>query len=296
MKSKLIFTLGLVIIVSSCSMNFLFLHPHNLNEDSTFQQYNGEKKDTMHLKFANHNEPNFYYESGINTDLGYSIESVNYPNSNKDTLNAWVIRPTGVYNGTTLFFLHGNTGHVVLNYQLATPFAERGFKVFLFDYSEFGFSQGKAKRKNVLIDANSSLDYLLSLDEFKDEKIIIYGQSLGGHLAPVIGKQNESKIDGVVLEGAFSSHDDIAGEKAGFIGKWFVGEKYSAKDSIPLIKKPVLVIHSIGDRTIPIEHGKRLYAAATEPKSFYQIDSTHILGPLYYADSIVARIERMFPD
>jgi pimeloyl-ACP methyl ester carboxylesterase len=138
-------------------MNFLFLYPHNLNEDSTFQQYNGEKKDTMHLKFANQNEPNFYYESGINTDLGYSIESVNYPNSNEDTLNAWVIRPTGAYNGTTLFFLHGNTGHVVLNYQLATPFAERGFKVFLFDYSEFGFSQGKAKRKNVLIDANSSL-------------------------------------------------------------------------------------------------------------------------------------------
>jgi fermentation-respiration switch protein FrsA (DUF1100 family) len=97
------------------------------------------------------------------------------------------------------------------------------------------------------------------------------------------------------LEGAFSSHDDIAGERAGFIGRWFIGEKYSAKDSIPLIKKPVLVIHSIGDRTIPIEHGKRLYAAATEPKSFYQIDSTHILGPLYYADSIVARIERMFP-
>lgn len=296
MKLKVLFTLALVIIVSSCSMNFLFLHPYELTEDSTFQQFDSDRQDTIRLKFNNKNEPYFNYDSGMDLQLGYSIESVNYPNSNEDTLNAWVIRPTGEYNGTTLFFIHGNTGHVVLNYQLATPFAERGYKVFLFDYSEFGFSQGKAKRKNVLIDANSSLDYMLSLDEFKDEKILIYGQSLGGHLAPVVGKQNESKIDGVVLEGAFSSHDDIAGETAGFIGRWSIGEKYSAKDSIPLIKKPVLVIHSVGDLTIPYSHGERLFAAATEPKSFYQIDSTHILGPLYYADSIVARMERMFPD
>lgn len=296
MKLKLLFTLGLVVIVSSCSMNFLFLYPYDLSEDSTFQQYDSKNQDTIRLRFTDKHEPVFYYDSGMDLQLGYSIESVNYPNSNEDTLNAWVIRPTGEYNGATLFFLHGNTGNVVLNYILATPFAERGYKVFLLDYSEFGFSQGKAKRKNILIDANSSLDYLLSLDEFKDEKILIYGQSLGGHLASVVGKKNESKIDGIVVEGAFSNHDAIASEKAGFIGRWFVGEKYSAIDSIPLIKKPVLVIHSVGDLTVPFAHGERLYAAASEPKSFYQIDSAHILGPLYYADSIVSRMESMFSE
>ena len=109
-----------------------------------------------------------------------------------------------------------------------------------------------------------------------------------------MGKQNEVKIDGIVLEGAFSCHDDVAASRVGFLGRWFVGEKYSAKDSIPLIKKPVLVIHSISDETIPFKQGKKLFDVATEPKDFYQIDSTHILGPIYYADSIVSRMERLF--
>ena len=172
MNLKPLYLFICALIVSSCSMNFLFLFPRELTKDSTFQQFDSEKEDTLHLKFSDANEPQFYYQNGANVESHYSIESRSYPNSNQDTLNAWILRPTSEYNGTTLFFLHGNFGNVVLNYPLAAPFAERGYKVFIFDYSEFGFSQGKATRKNVLIDANSSLDYMLSLDEFKNEHIL----------------------------------------------------------------------------------------------------------------------------
>jgi len=275
-------------------MNSLFLFPYELNNDSTFKMYDEEKGDTLNLKFKN-KAPEFFYADGSPTDSKYTIENLIYPNANKDSLNAWIIRPKGEYNGTTLFFLHGNAGNLVYQYRLATPFAERGYKVFLFDYSEFGFSQGKATRKNVLIDANSSLDYLLNLEEFKNDQILVYGQSLGGHLATVITKQNQEKVDGMVIEGAFSSHDDIAHHRVPVFGKWFVGERYSAKDSIPLIKKPVLIVHSINDKAIPFEQGRILYDAATEPKEFFEIDSSHLNGPIYYADEIVSRMKRLFP-
>ena len=48
------------------------------------------------------------------------------------------------------------------------------------------------------------------------------------------------------------------------------------------------------DETIPFKHGAKLFDVATEPKDFYKIDSSHIMGPIYYADSIVLRMERMF--
>lgn len=275
-------------------MNFLFMHPNELTKDSTFQVYDADKEDSLNLKFSNHKDPHFYYTKGTQLDQKFTIENHFYPNANNDTLNAWLLRPTGEFNGTTIFFLHGNAGNLVYNYQLVTPFVERGYKVFLFDYSGFGFSEGKPTRKNILIDANSSLDYLLTLNEFKNDKIIAYGQSLGGHLATVVMKQNESRINGLVIEGAFSSHDDIAADRASFLGRWFVDEKYSAKDSIPLIHNPILVIHTAPDRMVPFEQGKLLYDAATEPKEFYRLDSCHICGPIHYADSIVSRMERLF--
>lgn len=291
---KSFYFIVLIAILSSCSMNSLFLFPFKLKSDSTFQMYDAKMEDSLNLKFGNQNEPIFFYSRGTPSDLVYSIENCLYPNVNGDTLNAWIMRPKIQSNGQTLFFLHGNAGNIVYNYQLAEPFVKRGYKVFLIDYSEFGFSQGKASRNNLLIDANSSLDYLIAREEFKNEKIIIYGQSLGGHLAGAIANMNESKIHGVVIEGGFSSHDDVAASRASFLGRWFVGEKYSAKDSISLIDKPVLIVHSLTDKTIPFKQGKLLYDMATEPKEFYQIDSAHIRGPLYYADSIVAKMTRLF--
>lgn len=294
MKSNYFYLLLVAVILSSCSMNFLFLFPRNLKQDKTFQIYDDEKEDTLNLKFVDQNTPDFYYSKTGKTELEYTIENCYYPNTNGDSLNSWIMRPNAGSNGQTIFFLHGNAGNLVYNYQLAEPFVKRGYKVFLIDYSEFGFSQGKATRKNVLIDANSSLDFLLSLDEFKDEKIIIYGQSYGAHLAVVVGQQNQSKISGIVVEGGFSNHKDVAATRASFLGRLFVAEQYSAIDSIPMLKKPVLFIHSLKDKTVKIKLGRKLYEAANEPKEFYQIDCGHIRGPLFYADSIVAKMERLF--
>jgi fermentation-respiration switch protein FrsA (DUF1100 family) len=72
-----------------------------------------------------------------------------------------------------------------------------------------------------------------------------------------------------------------------------VKEQYSAKDSIEFIEKPVLIVHSISDRTVKYKLGEKLYKNATDPKEFYSIDSCHICGPLYYADSIVSRMQVM---
>ena len=282
----------LIVILSfgSCSFNSLFLYPYELNESSTFKEFDENNNDTLQLNFDKNSNPVFGYVSNKEYKPKYKIEGLFIENNNGDSLNAWVMTPKEGGNGTTIYYLHGNAGNLVYQYQLMTPFVERGFTVFMIDYSEFGFSQGEATRKNVLADAYAGFDYVLSLNP---EKLILYGQSLGGHLAAAIANKYEEHIDALVVEAAFSSHKDIAAKDFKILGRIFVKEGYSAKDSIPLFSKPLLVIHSTEDKMVPYKHGVKLYNKATEPKSIYTIDKPHVLGPLYYADSIAFKMEHM---
>ncbi len=279
--------------ISSCALNKLFLVPGKLNDDSSYKRYVEDYNDTLKLTFAEDKSPVIVDSKQQLVDLPYNIQSIFFENRNNDKINAWFMTPRVAYNGTTLYFLHGNAGNIAYQFGLATPFVERGYQVFMIDYSGFGFSEGKATRKHVLTDANDGLDYLINHSEIEYEKLLIYGQSLGGHLAAVVASRNQDIIDGVIIEGAFSSHSSIANEHVPILGYIFTREMYSAKKSIPTFQKPVLIIHSTEDETIPYEHGIELFEAATTPKSLYTIDQRHIRGPLYYPDSIVARMESM---
>ena len=44
---------------------------------------------------------------------------------------------------------------------------KNGFQIFIFDYSGFGYSEGKATRKNALEDAFSAFQFFKNLDEVK---------------------------------------------------------------------------------------------------------------------------------
>jgi fermentation-respiration switch protein FrsA (DUF1100 family) len=144
-----------------------------------------------------------------------------------------------------------------------------------------------------LLDAHSALDYVKSRTDLNSTKLVIYGQSLGGHLSAVVASHRQAEIDGLIVEGAFSSHKDIAGETAGILGKIFVSEKYSAVKSLKNFNKPLLIVHSTEDTIIPFKMGKKLFEKANAPKEFLDIRGCHICGPQLYADTISRRIIRM---
>jgi len=267
------------------------LHPFDLNENSQMTVYSKEYSDTISIEF-NRSQPLFYHSNGEIVNLKYNIESSFIENSNGDSLNTWLISPKENFNGKLIYFLHGNAGNILYQFTLATPFVERGYKVLMIDYSEFGFSEGEATRKNVLQDGFDGMDYLINHPEIERKSITIYGQSLGGHLSILVANKYQNKIDGVVAEGAFSSHSSVAGNRVPILGNIFVRELYSAKKTISNIKKPILIIHSTEDKTVKYKHGKKLYKKANSPKEFYTIDKPHVLGPLYFADSITYKMSQ----
>ena len=280
-------------LVASCSLNKTFLHPFPLKIDDSLSAFVPEANDTLTLSFNADSSARIVNSLGETPDLPYTLETVFFENRSGHNLNGWLFTPSENYNGTIIYFLHGNAANIAYQYLFATPFVNAGYQVFIFDYSGFGFSEGKATRKAVYQDATDGLNYLISREDIHYDHLLIYGQSLGGHLSVVIANENQDKIDGLVTEGAFSSHKDIAAESVPFLGRIFTREMYSAEKNIGDFKKPILIIHSTEDARIPFSHGERLIELANEPKEMYIIDKEHIRGPLFYADSITAKMARM---
>lgn len=289
-SSKLYFIL-FPIILCSCSFNFMFLVPTKLNDkNSSASIRHFESKDTLLVTYNAQKDPSFLNISDTSYVMDFSIQNGFIPNQ-KDSLNYWYIKPNHP-NDTILFFLHGNAGHLPSQYQEMLPFVKEGYSTFIIDYSGFGWSSGKAKRKIVLTDALTAFDYMMADTLIKKRATIVYGQSLGGHLAVVMAEQRQDKIDKLIIEGAFSSHKKIASDVAGFLGNWFVKEGYAAYESIARMNIPTTIIHSTEDEVIPFYHGWALYELCSAPKTFLKIDKCHICAPFYYADKILAEIRK----
>lgn len=290
-RLNIVLLLFSALIVHSCSLNKMFLHPVKLPSEAKGLTLKTEK-DTTHVYFGENYQPTFLTSEKDTIHQNFTIESIVFENSDGNTLNGWFLQSKTVPSVATIIHFHGNAGSLLHQYMAISPLTSEGFRVFVFDYSGFGFSEGKATRKNVLKDAHSVMDFVKSKIGL-NEKIVLYGQSLGGHLAGVVGTQRQNEIDALVIEGAFSSHKNIAREFAGGFGKMMTKELYSTLDSIPNFKKPVLIIHSTEDETIPFTHGQKIFESATEPKSFYEVKECHICAPEFYAKEIADKIREM---
>lgn len=290
-KTTLLFVLGLLFV--SCSMNKSFLKPQKIPIAAKKAKIISEK-DTLVFNFGENYQPTIKTLKNIDVNLDYTIESVIFNSSNGNKLNGWFIKPKNIKATTTLLHFHGNAGALINQYQAIVPLIKHGFQVFIFDYSGFGFSEGEATRDNLLVDGLAALDFLLTKTEIKNTKIALYGQSIGGHLAAVIAEKRQNDIDGLIIEGGFTSYKAIAGKKVPLIGSILVKQNNSAIESIRNFNKSVLIIHSTEDKVIPFSMGKKLFESANEPKNFYEIKGKHIYGVIDYSEDIANKIKNLF--
>lgn len=295
MKYALLLSIG--VLFSSCSFNFAFYQPDKLKKNLTEVRIPGkEKGDTTLLHFRGENHiVSFTDTHNEPKDIGYDVETINIKSTSGNMLYSWFLKPRTAPKATVLF-LHGNGGNILSQVALMLPLVKRGYQVLVVDYSGYGFSSGKATRKKVVQDATSALDILRSRADVQGTKIVIYGQSMGGQISSRTAILNEDKIDALVIEGAPSSHREIAAVMVPIV-KPFVGflvrERYTTASSVSKFHKPVLVIHSTEDKVIPYRMGQKTYSRANSPKYFYEIKHPHIYGPIYYADSIDQKISQL---
>ncbi len=231
----------------------------------------------------------FFPESYIEaTPEDYGLESyeeVFFPAKDGTRLHGWFVH--GPDERAVLLWFHGNAGNISHRlHNLKKLHDALKIPIFIFDYREYGLSQGEISKAGTFSDAHGAFRYLINEKGFKKSSVLLFGRSLGTALAVDIASKEECLA--VILEAAFTSTDDMMQRYFPFFApqpKSVV--KYDSLSLIDKIKSPVLFIHGQVDQTIPISMARRLFEKAFDPKEFYEIagadhNDTYLVGGQKY--------------
>jgi fermentation-respiration switch protein FrsA (DUF1100 family) len=212
--------------------------------------------------------------------LGLAYEELRFSTADGIELYGWFLPAKGQTSGTILQ-LHGNAENITTHFASLAWMPARGFNVFTFDYRGYGASGGKPTLEGVQKDIDAAMAALLAREDVDRDRIVMYGQSLGGALAAYYAAQplHRDRLRALVLESAFSSYTEIAREKLAehwlswpfqWLPKLTVDDRFSPLAAMAKISPlPVLILHGDRDRIVPVHHGRRLYEAAREPKQLW---------------------------
>ena len=107
--------------------------------------------------------------------------------------------------GVILYF-HGNAGDLSRWSKITEYFVEMNYDVLVMDYRTYGKSQGKLSEDALHNDAQYCYDYLLK--QYSEDKITLYGRSLGTGMASKLAIKNKPKQ--LILETPYYSILDVA--------------------------------------------------------------------------------------
>ncbi|HJV10691.1 MAG TPA: alpha/beta fold hydrolase [Burkholderiales bacterium] len=195
-------------------------------------------------------------------------------------LFTWFLPARGTPKATVLF-LHGNAENISTHFMNVAWMPAEGFNVLALEYRGYGSSDGTPSLAGVQLDIDAALETLLERPDVERQRIVLFGQSLGGALAihyAARGKQRNA-LRAVIADSAFADYRAIVKEKlAGFFFTWpfqwlpvlTVDNDYSPLASVRAVSPlPLLLIHGESDAIVPAHHSKRLYEAAAQPKELW---------------------------
>ena len=196
---------------------------------------------------------------------------------------------------------------------ISRALTKNGIAVLRFDFTGLGESEGDFENTNFSSNVEDLEDMAAYMKEHYEPPSILIGHSLGG-AAVIFAATRLSFVKAVVTIGAPAHPEHVThllkdgihqilkeGEALVDIGgREFRVKKQFLEDiqdknmarSIQEMKKPLLVMHSPQDMTVPIENAARIYQAGRHPKSFISLDGAdHLLSnkkDSQYAGQIIA--------
>lgn len=227
----------------------------------------------------------FYYPDrrDYETQVGYTIAHEDVWISSRDgtRLHGWFLKAQGEARGTVVF-LHGNAQNLTSHVLYVDWLPAAGYHVLIADYRGYGMSLGSPSRRGVYEDARAMWDYARARPDVDPQRMILFGQSLGGANALALaGRESLPGLRAVVADSAFSSYARIGREKIlqipvlGYLVWPFsplvVSPGLSPKPAA-IAPVPLLLIHGDADEVVPWRHSERLWREARPPKFLWTLE------------------------
>jgi len=218
---------------------------------------------------------------GTPADVGLVHEDVFLATADGPRIHAWWIPHEEA--ALSLLWFHGNAGNVGHRLGEAEQLHALGVNTLLVDYRGYGRSEGKPSEAGLYRDADAALAWLEEERGLARSRIVLYGRSLGAAVAADLAAR-ESGLAGLVVVTPFTSLRDVAPRSVRFPGvRWLAGKGFDVERRIAEVDLPVLVVQGGADTLTPPEMGRRIHAAAPEPKTYVEVPggghmSTHLVG------------------
>ena len=157
--------------------------------------------------------------------------------------------------GVILYF-HGNKGNLERWGKKVQPLLNYGYDLLIMDYRGYGKNLGK--RSEVIMYSDAELAYEYLLKSYDQEKIVVYGRSLGGTFATYVASRNHPKQ--LILEATFNNIIDVSQSLAPiFPFKKLFKFEFNSGQFIQNVKVPTTIFHGTDDSLVPIKLAEKLY-------------------------------------
>lgn len=198
---------------------------------------------------------------------GYQAEQLEYESADGTKLFAWFTRPEP--GRDIIVFMHGNSYNIEAFYHKMIPFKEAGYGTLMPEYRGFGGVDGKITQQNLEADAIAAVNKLWEMG-YLHNRIIVYGMSLGSHMAvnTVYELQKRQPFAGLVLEVPFDSLVNVVKDivPVPMPLSFLMTDHYDNLEMIDKIDAPVLIMGGEKDALVPVGLAKNLYEHAKQPK------------------------------
>jgi len=260
--------------------------------------------------------PNRFSDYLMTLENGQPIQPVHFKTEDNLILTGWYIPPK---NGSVIILQHGYHANSHQMLPIGQMLAKHGYGVLLFDFRGHGKSEGDTVTLGLfeVRDTNAAVNFLLKQPEVNNIGLI--GNSMGGATGILAASENEN-IQAIAVEGVFSELKDeveIGIEVQTplpafpldvifiYIAEHETGYRFS--DIAPVEKigqispRPILIMQGGNDARIHTDSGKRLFAAAREPKQYWcEPSATHVAiyqtVPQDYENQVIRFFDQYFLD
>lgn len=150
--------------------------------------------------------------------------------------------------------------------------------VFIVEYRGYGRSTGHPTEGGLQLDSQTALEYLLNRSDINNDKIFVFGRSLGGAVAIDLAARNTETIKALVVENSFTSVPDMVDVVLPTLRyfKFLSKNQWSSEEKVKALKIPTLFLSGRMDELVPPIMMDRLHGACGAPnKEFIPFEQGH---------------------